>query len=182
MSQLISRSAKDSPSAIRWLDAITDITGSTTAWLTLAMVLISSLVVILRHGFNIGSIALQDSVTYMHGMVFMMGAAYTLKQGGHVRVDILYNRFSPRSRAWVDALGSLVFTLPVVVFIGWGSWDYVMRAWEIRESSNDSGGLGGVYLFKTLLPLMALSLGLQAFAELLRNLWYLMQPAESTAC
>lgn len=163
------------PVLVHRLEAIAEFTGRATAWLTLLMVLITSLVVVLRHGFNIGSIALQESVTYMHGLVFMLGAAYTLKQGGHVRVDILYNRFTPRTRAWVDALGSLLFALPLVVFIGWGSWDYVLRSWAIGEGSNDSGGLAGVYLFKSLLPLMAASLGIQVVADLLRNLWRLMQ-------
>ena len=170
-----------SPAAVRWLDAIAEFTGRSTTWLTLVMVLATSLIVLLRHAFDIGSIALQDSVTYMHGLVFMLGAAYTLKHQGHVRVDILYNRFSPGARAWVDALGSLVLTLPLMVFIGWGSWDYVCNSWQIREGSGDSGGLGGVYLFKSLLPLMALSLGLQALADLLRNLWQLMA-GEGAAC
>ncbi len=170
------------PALVRWLDAIAEFTGTATAWLTLLMVLITSLVVILRHGFNLGSTAMQESVTYMHGLVFMLGAAYTLKHGGQVRVDIFYNRFTARTRAWVDALGSLLFALPLVVFIGWGSWDYVLRAWAISEGSSDSGGLGGVYLFKTLLPLMALSLGLQVLADLLRNLLQLMQAEEQPSC
>lgn len=179
MSQPLSPPA--SPAAVRWLDAIAEVTGRCTAWLTLAMVLATSLIVLLRHVFDIGAIALQDAVTYMHGLVFMLGAAYTLKHQGHVRVDILYNRFSPAARAWVDALGSLVLTLPLMAFIGWGSWDYVCNSWQIREGSGDSGGLGGVYLFKSLLPLMALSLSLQALADLLRNLWQLMS-GEGAPC
>lgn len=163
------------PRPLRWLSAIAEVTGTITAWLTLLMVLATSLVVVLRHGFGIGSIALQDSVTYMHGMVFMLCAAFTLKHNGHVRVDIFYNRFSPRTRAWVDVLGGLLFALPLMVFIAWGSWDYVQRAWDIREGATDSGGLAGVYLFKSLLPLMALSVGLQVLAELLQNMWLLMR-------
>jgi len=159
---------------IRWLDAIAEFTGNTTAWLTGIMVLIACIVVGLRHLFDIGSIALQESVTYMHAAVFMLGAAYTLKRGGHVRVDIMYRRFSPRKRAWVDALGSLLFTLPLMIFIGWGSWEFVQESWRIGEGSTDSGGLGGVYILKTLLPLMALSVSLQAIAELLRSLLLLM--------
>jgi TRAP-type mannitol/chloroaromatic compound transport system permease small subunit len=138
------------------------------------MVLVTSWVVLMRHVFDIGSIALQESVTYMHAAVFMLGSAYTLKRGGHVRVDIFYRRFSARTRAWVDALGSLVFTLPLMVFIGIGSWDFVMDSWAIKEGSTDSGGLDWVYGLKALLPLMALSVGLQVLAELLRNLLVLM--------
>lgn len=159
---------------VRWLDAIAEFTGNTTAWLTGIMVLIACIVVGLRHLFDIGSIALQESVTYMHAMVFMLGAAYTLKRGGHVRVDIVYRRFSVRKRAWVDALGSLLFTLPLMIFIGWGSWGFMQESWRISEGSTDSGGIGGVYLLKSLLPLMALSVSLQAIAELLRSLLVLM--------
>ena len=159
---------------VRWLDAIAEFTGNTTAWLTGIMVLIACIVVGLRHLFDIGSIALQESVTYMHAMVFMLGAAYTLKRGGHVRVDIVYRRMSPRKRAWVDALGSLLFTLPLMIFIGWGSWEFVQESWRIHEGSTDSGGIGGVYLLKSLLPVMAVSVSLQAIAELLRSLLVLM--------
>lgn len=171
---------------IRPLDCLAEITGRTTAWLTLVMVVISSLVVLLRHVFGVGSIALQESVTYMHALVFMLGASYTLKNQGHVRVDIYYRRFSPRARAWVDALGGLVLALPLVVFIGFSSWGFVQRSWAIHEVSTDSGGLPFVYLLKSVLLLMALSLSLQIFAEVLRNLLVLMnviapQGAESVA-
>lgn len=177
---------------VRWLDAIAEFTGTSTAWLTGIMVVIACIVVGLRHLFDIGSIALQESVTYMHAMVFMLGAAYTLKNGGHVRVDIMYRRFSPHQRAWVEVLGSLLFTLPLMIFIGWGSWGFVQESWRIHEGSTDSGGIGGVYLLKSLLPLMAVSVSLQAIAELLRNLLVLMNvapavsaeqhTAEGTAC
>ncbi len=173
----------------RPLDCLAEITGRTTAWLTLIMVIITSLVVLLRHVFGIGLIALQESVTYMHALVFMLGAGYTLKHQGHVRVDIYYRRFGPRGRAWVDALGGLVFALPLVLFIGFSSLGFVQRAWAIHEISTDSGGLPFVYLLKSLLPLMALSLSLQILAEVLRNLLVLMnviapneQAAEGESC
>ena len=170
---------------IRWLDNIAEVTGTGTAWLTGVMVLIACLVVTLRHVFGIGSVGLQESVTYMHALVFMLGAAYTLKNEGHVRVDIMYRKFSPYARAWIDALGSLLLTLPFMIFMGWSSWDFVRDSWRISEGSNDSGGLGNVYLLKSLLPLMAASVSLQALAELLRNLLILMRittVAEDCAC
>ena len=159
---------------VKWLDTIAEITGTLIAWLTLAMVLITSWVVLMRHAFGLGSIALQESVIYMHATVFMLGAAYTLKRGGHVRVDIFHRRYSSTGRAWTEVIGSLVFTLPLVIFIGVASWDFVAESWRIKEGSTDSGGLAWVYCLKTLLPLMALSIGLQACAELLRNLLVLM--------
>lgn len=159
---------------VRWLDAIAEFTGTSTAWLTGIMVIIACIVVGLRHLFDIGSIALQESVTYMHAAVFMLGAAYTLKNDGHVRVDILHKKMSPRARAWVEVLGSLLFTLPLMIFIGWGSLEFVQESWRVNEGSTDSGGIGGVYLLKTLLPIMAVSVSLQAIAELLRSLLVLM--------
>lgn len=173
------------PAFIRWLDNIAQITGTSTAWLTAIMVIIACLVVILRHGFDIGSIALQESVTYMHAAVFMLGAAYTLKNDGHVRVDIVHKKMSRHTRAWVEVLGSLLFSLPLMIFIGWGSVEFVQESWRIAEGSTDSGGIGGVYLLKSLLPLMALSVSLQAIAELLRSLLVLMNitpAAEAAAC
>lgn len=172
-------------SLVRWLDAIAEVTGNTTAWLTGIMVLIACIVVGLRHVFDIGSIALQESVTYMHAAVFMLGTAYTLKNDGHVRVDIVHKKMSPRTRAWVEVLGSLLFTLPLMIFIGWGSVEFVHESWRVNEGSTDSGGIGGVYLLKTLLPIMAVSVSLQALAELLRSLLVLMNitpVAERASC
>jgi TRAP-type mannitol/chloroaromatic compound transport system permease small subunit len=85
-----------------WLDGVNRSIGVIVAWLALAMVLVTFVVVVLRYLFDSGSIALQESVTYMYAILFMLGAAYTLQQDGHVRVDILYQRFSRRGRAWVD--------------------------------------------------------------------------------
>lgn len=159
---------------VRLLDGITLFIGRSIAWLTVMMVVATCVVVILRRGFDIGSIALQESVTYMHAAVFLLAAGYTLKRDGHVRVDILYRRFSMRRRAWIDSLGCLIFLLPVAIFTGFISREFVASSWAIREGSTDSGGLGAVYLLKSLIPLMAITLSLQACAELLRNLLLLM--------
>src|SRR5690606_4839133 len=104
------------------------------------MVIITCVVVVMRRVFNLGSIGLQESVTYMHAAVFMLGAAYALRMGAQVRVDVLYRRFHFRTRAWVDSLGALLFLLPVSLFIGFVSWDFVAASWRIREGSTDSDG------------------------------------------
>jgi TRAP-type mannitol/chloroaromatic compound transport system permease small subunit len=165
------------------LDTFTLFTGKSIAWLTLVMVLATCVVVILRRGFDIGSIALQESVTYMHAAVFLLGMAYALKRGAHVRVDIFYRRFNAHQKAWIDSLGCLLFLLPLAIFTGLISWDFVLGSWAIREGSTDAGGVGAVYLLKALIPLMAITLVLQACAELLRNLLLLMgiTPATETA-
>ncbi len=152
------------------LDQIAEYTGRFISWATLLMVLITFLVVVLRYVFDLGWIALQESVTYLHASVFMLGAAYTLKHQGHVRVDIFYQKMSPRSRAWVDLLGTLLLLFPVCGFIFWVSWEYVLNSWDVLEGSREAGGLPGVFLLKTLILLLPLTLGLQGMAAMLRNI------------
>jgi TRAP-type mannitol/chloroaromatic compound transport system permease small subunit len=163
---------------VRVVDHFTETTGRWLTWLCLAMTLVTCLVVIMRYGLGVGSVALQESVTYMHATLFMAGAAYTLKRGGHVRVDIFYRRFSDRTRAWVNAVGAILLLLPFCVFVIGVSANFVSESWAIREGSPEAGGIHGVYLIKTLIPLMALNLLLQGFAETLRNALLLMQEAE----
>jgi TRAP-type mannitol/chloroaromatic compound transport system permease small subunit len=132
------------------------------------MALLTVLVVILRYGFGVGAIAAQESVIYLHGALFMLGASCTLQAGGHVRVDVLYQRFSPRARAWVDALGHVIFTLPLCALVGFASQDYVVESWVARETSPEPGGIPAVFILKTLLPVMAILLALQALSEIIK--------------
>tara|TARA_R110000772_G_scaffold41479_7_gene96600 strand:- start:58073 stop:58591 length:519 start_codon:yes stop_codon:yes gene_type:complete len=151
------------------IDSFTERFGRLLAYLIPLMMLGTATVVVMRYGFGQGMTALQESVNYLHGTVFMLGAAYTLKHGGHVRVDIFYHRYSARTKAWVDSIGCIVFLLPLCGLILISSWDYAANAWAIRETSVEPGGLPFVYLLKSLLPLMAINLALQGLAELLRN-------------
>ncbi len=154
---------------VRYIDAFTDLSGRWLAWLSLGMALLTALIVLLRYGFNLGSITSQEAVIYMHGCLFMLGAAYTLKTDGHVRVDILYRNFSERTRAWVNSLGGIVFLIPLCLFIAGASWNYVLESWAIGEVSPEPGGIPAVFLLKSLLPLMAVNLLLQGIAETARN-------------
>ncbi|MDG1819520.1 MAG: TRAP transporter small permease subunit [Porticoccaceae bacterium] len=163
---------------IRGIDYFTDITGRTISWLTLLMVILTVVIVVLRYYFESGSIALQESITYLHGIVFMLGIAFTLQRGGHVRVDIFYRGFSPRKKALVDLLGGILFLLPVCLLIFIFSWDYVAASWSIGETSEESSGIAGIYLLKTLLLLMPTTLLLQGIAETLRNLLVLLDKPE----
>ncbi|REL25682.1 permease [Thalassotalea euphylliae] len=152
------------------IDRITEGVGAVIRWLTLFMVLLTFAIVVLRYGFNIGWIAMQESVLYLHGLVFMLGAAYTLKADGHVRVDIFYQNYSAKQKALVNLVGTLVLLLPVVIFVFVASYDYVLTSWRIAEKSSEAGGLPFVYLSKTYLWLFAITLGLQGIAECLRNI------------
>jgi TRAP-type mannitol/chloroaromatic compound transport system permease small subunit len=147
--------------------------GEWIAWLSLAMVLVTFLVVVLRYAFDSGSIALQESVTYLHATLFMLAIAYTLGRDGHVRVDIFYQRMSPRARARVDLIGTLVLLIPVCAVIFWLGWRYVGDSWSVREGSREAGGLPGVYLLKTLILLTPALLLLQGLAWAARNALFL---------
>ena len=100
----------------------------------------------------------------------MLGAAFTLQVDRHVRVDVLYRSMSLKHQALINAVGSVCFLMPVCLFMLWTSYDYVAQAWAIKERSADSGGLAAVYLLKTLIPLLAVSLFTQALAELGRSI------------
>lgn len=157
---------------VRAVDALNDFLGRLLAWALPVMMLLSVAVVVLRYAFGIGGTVLQDTVIYLHAAVFMVGAAWTLRHNAHVRVDILYARWSPRTRAWIDLGGSVLFLLPVTGFIAWASWDYVLASWRIGERSAD-GGLPYVYVLKTLLLVMPALLALQGLAEIARNALFL---------
>lgn len=156
------------------IDAVTELVGRSVSWLTLAMMIVMFAVVVLRYLFNAGSIAMQESVMYLHAAVFMLAAGYTLKHDGHVRVDIFYREMTPRKKALVDFFGTTFLLMPVLIFIGWISWQYVMNSWSVMEGSPEAGGIHGVYLLKTLILAMVGLMLLQALAEGLRNLLVLM--------
>ncbi|SRR5690606_20231745 len=145
--------------------------GRAVAWLMLPMVIGTFVVVVLRYAFGLGWIWMQEAVMWMHAALFMLAAAYTLGCDGHVRVDVLYARMSPRRRAWVNALGTLLFLLPMAGFIAVESFEYVQVSWSIREGSREAGGLPYPFvpLLKTLIPLTAVTLLLQGVAQLIAS-------------
>lgn len=150
------------------LDALSEWIGRAASWLSLFMVLTTFAVVLLRYAFDLGWIAMQESVTYMHTVLFLVGTSYTLKHQGHVRVDIFYRRWSPRGKAWIDLLGHLLLLMPVCLFIFYMSWDYVAQSWALQEGSREAGGLDGVYLLKSMILVMAGLLVLQGLSGVLR--------------
>ena len=105
------------------LEAFTAAIGKTCRWFSLAMVLITFLIVLLRYIFDYSSVAMQETVMYLHASLFMLGAAYTWQQQGHVRVDIFYNKQSLAIQQRIDLLGTLFLLLPTCVFLLYTSWD-----------------------------------------------------------
>lgn len=150
------------------LDSIAVHTGRLVSWFTLGMVVATVTVVVMRYAFGQGLIWLQESVNWMHSLVFLLGAAYTLQADEHVRVDILYRGMSGRRKAIVDLAGTLLFLMPLCAFLVVESWQYVATAWRIAERSREAGGLPMLYLLKTVIPAMAVLLALQGVSMVLR--------------
>ncbi len=164
---------------VHGIDLLTEWTGKAISWATLAIVLLTFTIVVLRYGFGVGWVSMQESVLYFHGLIFMLGAGYTLKHDEHVRVDIFYQRFSERSKALVNLLGTVFLLFPIVIFIFWVSIDYVLLSWKIMENSKEPGGLPFVYLNKSMIIMLVLALGLQGLGEIGRNILTLLNTKEA---
>ncbi|TRX55785.1 TRAP transporter small permease subunit [Thalassomonas sp. M1454] len=152
------------------IDTLTEYLGKIISWFTLVLVCLTFAVVLLRYGFEIGSVALQESVLYFHAAVILLGAGYTLKHDDHVRVDIFYQNFSDKSKALVNLIGAVLLLLPVCIFIFYVSIDYVLLSWQILEKSQEPGGLPLVFINKSLVLALVGTLVLQGIAEIARNL------------
>ena len=150
--------------------------GKSVAWLTLVMVLLTFTIVILRYGFNLGWIWLQETLIYLHVAVFTIVAAWTLQQDGHVRVDIFYADMSDRKRALVDLAGTLLFLVPFCIFLLVIAWPYVASSWKLLETSREAGGLPLLFLLKSLILVMPALLLLQAFINVTDAWQTLRQP------
>ena len=150
------------------IDRIIAVIGRIAAWGVLVVVLVEFTVVLLRYGFGIGSIWLQETVVYAHAALFMLAAAWTLAAGGHVRVDIFYARTSARHKAWVDVLGTAFFLLPFMAALLFLSLPYVARSWAILERSRETSGLPFVFVLKTLIPVFAALMLLQGASLAIR--------------
>ncbi len=155
---------------VRSIDRLNDAIGRSVAWLTLAMVLIAFTVVVLRYVYAIGWVGMQESYVWLHGIVFMVGAGYTLLHDGHVRIDIIYRPAGDRYKAVIDLFGSLLLLLPMVLIVFLVSLDYVASSWGKLEQSREAGGLPGLFLLKTVIPVFCLLLGLQGLALAGRSL------------
>lgn len=150
------------------IDRLVSGVGETVAWLVLAVVLLQFSLVVARYLFGLGSIWLTETVIYAHAGVFMLGAAWTLRAGGHVRVDVFYADTSARTKAIIDLAGALVLLLPFMLVLAWLSGPYAARSWAILEHSQESSGLPLVFVLKTLIPVFALLMALQGVAQAIR--------------
>ena len=154
--------------------------GHWVAWATLALVLVQFLVVVLRFVFAVGFVPLQESVWYLHGTLFMLGAGYTLMRDEHVRVDVFYRDAPPRRKAWVDLAGALFLLLPVVVATFLLSFHYVLASWYnlntgqwVLQGSTELSGLPLNFALKTVIWLFAGLLFVQGLAMAIKALLFL---------
>ena len=149
---------------VKRVDEINEYVGRAVSWLTLLMVVITFAVVILRYVFSLGWVWMQESYVWLHGIIFMVGAGYTLLHNAHVRVDIFYRPASDLYRAFVDLFGAVFLLAPMITVVFLGSWDYVIKSWVGLEESREAGGLPGLFVLKTFLWIFCCLLALQGMS------------------
>lgn len=154
------------------IDAVNERIGRWVSWLALAAILVCAGNALMRYAFRMTSNAWLEIQWYLFSAFFLLAAGYTLKHNNHVRLDVLFTRLTPRTRAWIDIFGTLFFLLPVCVLIGWLAWPMFMDAWVSNERSPDAGGLVR-WPVKLLISLGFFLLILQGFAELIKRIAYL---------
>jgi TRAP-type mannitol/chloroaromatic compound transport system permease small subunit len=166
----------------RAIDALTEGVGRLVIWLVLVATLISAGNALTRYLLGASSNAWLEIQWYLFGAMFLLAAGYTLKHNGHVRIDIFYNRFGPRGRAWIDLVGGLLFLLPMALLLAWLAWPMFLEAWVTQEHSPDAGGLLR-WPVKLLLPAGFALLALQGVAEVIKRIGvlsgHLMLPREA---
>lgn len=152
------------------LDLLNLWTGLAVRWLALLLVLTQFGIVLLRYVFGVSFIWLNESVLYMHGALFMLGAGFTLLVDEHVRVDIFYSKAGPRGRALIDAFGHVFLLFPAMILLLVWSWPSVRNAWAVLEGPVSVGGIPASFLLKSLIPAFAVLVMVQALSRLLRDL------------
>lgn len=154
---------------LHFLEKTSEFIGKSVSYLLLLMMLIAVMVVIARYLFQTGSIAMQDSITYLHATVVILAMGYGLQTNAHVRVDVFYQNMNEKQKAGVNLFGGLFFLLPFCIFTFFVSLPYVQRSWSMAEKSAEAGGIPAVFLLKSLLLALVAVLLLQCVIELIKN-------------
>lgn len=154
------------------IDRFQDRVGRWLYWLTLMMVVIGAYNAIVRYldkytGMTLSSNTYLEMQWYLFAILFLVGTAYTLKHDAHVRVDILYTRFGPKGKAWINLLGTVLFLFPFCILMLWVSWPAVANSWAVLEMSPDPGGLPR-YPIKTVIPIAFLLVMVQGVSMTIR--------------
>lgn len=138
--------------------------GRGVMWLLLVMALVQFAVVVLRYVFGVNFIFMQESITYMHGAVFLVVGGYALLTNDHVRVDIFYREAPERRKALIDFLGTYLFLFPICLLLLWTASPYVASSWGASEGSTETSGIQAVYILKSFIPIFAVLLAMAGFA------------------
>ncbi len=154
---------------MKFLDNLSQYIGHSVAWLTLLMILLSIINILSSWLFQSSSIAIQESITWMHGFNFLLATAYTLNKNEHVRVDIFYAKMKTKNKSLVDLLGCLFLLIPTAIFIAWSSWPAFYLSWRVNEVSSEPGGLPMLFILKALLLLMPLLLIIEAINQIIQK-------------
>ena len=152
------------------IDDANDWLGRLVSWCAIGMVIMMTVNVLLRYALSTGAPWQAELVRYMHGVLFLAGAAYALKHEALVRVDVLYHHFSERRKAWVNIIGTLIFLLPVSISLIYFTYDYVVKSWEIYEGSPEYQGMPGVFLFKSFIWLAGFTLIMQGISLIIHSI------------
>ena len=151
------------------IDAFNEKIGILSSYLIIPIIFITFFIAFMRYVLDFGNIALQEIVIYLHAMVFMIGASYTLKNNVHVRIDIFYNKFSSKKKKSIDFYGTLFLLIPTCILVFFSSFNYVLTSILLLESSKEAGGLPILYILKLYILLFAVTLFLKAISELIKN-------------
>ncbi len=164
----------------RAIDRFSEAVGRAVSWLVLMMVLLMVYDVGGRYLFNTGSVALQELEWHLFAALFLLGAAYTLKHDDHVRLDVVYQSrwMTPRRRAWVNLLGSLLLLMPFCALVIYSAMPFVTNAFVYNEGSPDPGGLPYRWVLKACIPLGFAMLVLQGISLAMASLNVLLGPRE----
>ena len=152
----------------RTIDGLSEQTGRIVAWLALVLVVLQFGLVVLRYVFGINDRASEELLLYLHGTLFLLAAAFTLKHQGHVRIDLSYRDASARTQAWIDLAGTIFFLLPICALIGWAAWPFVENAWVSKEGSIETSGLPFKYIYKSVILVFVAMMALQGFAQAIK--------------
>ena len=153
----------------RAVDRANDAFGQVASWLVLLACLVSAGNAASRYAFSLSSNAWLEIQWYMFAGIFLLGASTTLRQNGHVRVDLVFSMASPRGRLWIDILGLIFFLLPAMAILTWMTWPFFVDSWQRGEGSSNAGGLLR-WPVKILMPLAFAMLTLQGLSELVKRI------------
>lgn len=152
------------------IDRLITMIGRITSWLTLLLVLVIVVDVFLRYVFNATSALSFELEWHLFALIFLLGAAWTLQEDKHVRVDVFYHRYSEKKKALVNLLGTLVLLLPFCIIGFWESLSFVESSFSVKETSPQPGGLPARYLIKGSIPAGFLLLGLQGISIIMKSI------------